>query len=348
MKLFLLVFFLQTISSQVGEHTTPLSQEVLRTVAFYNLENLYDTIDDPETEDDERTPEGSDQWNRMRYLRKLKLLARTISQIGASRTGRPPHLLGVCEVENRTALEALIHSAPLDTIEYGIIHHDSPDERGIDVALVYDRTVFIPVEFKPHTLTIYNEANFRDRTRDQLVISGYLDRELIYIILNHWPSRSGGTARSAPFRAAAARLTSKILDSIRQVQEAPKILIMGDFNDNPIDASITKIIRAGPRPGSERDFYNPMYRMFQLGFGTLAYRDRWNLFDQIILSSNFLSPEPGSLMFWKAGIHNSRELVTTNGKYKGYPWRTYAGGRYTGGASDHFPVYIYLLGQPAD
>ena len=324
--------------------TTGLSAQdtTVRTLAFYNLENLYDTIDDPQTRDDERTPNGAYGWTRKRYRQKIDNLARTIAQIGKLQRGAPPDILGLCEVENRKVLDALLRHPSLNKVAYQAVHFDSPDERGIDVALVYNPETFNVMDYNKHSLFLYNDDGFRDYTRDQLVVTGYLDGQLLHVLVNHWPSRSGGTKRSAPYRKSAARLCLKIMDSIRRYEPKARFVIMGDFNDNPADASLAKILRAGKKRDTSALLFNPMFTYYRRGYGTLAFRDGWNFFDQIIVSKDFIRSKDGVFSFWKAGIYNPTELTTREGRYRGYPFRTYAGRRYTGGYSDHYPVYVYL------
>ena len=199
--------------------------------------------------------------------------------------------------------------------------------------------------FKSHRLLLSNADGFRDYTRDQLVVNGYLDNEEFYFIVNHWPSRSGGAARSKPNRIAAATLNKRIIDSILRLNIDAKIISMGDLNDDPIDDSLKKIIRTKGKKNEleEQDLFNPFEKIFRTGVGSLAYRDKWNLFDQMFFTSNLIATEKVNYNFWKAGVFNESYLLDPNGRYKGYPLRTYAGGSYVGGYSDHFPVYIYLI-----
>ncbi|MEB8346042.1 endonuclease/exonuclease/phosphatase family protein [Flavobacteriaceae bacterium KMM 6898] len=318
---------------------------VIRTVAFYNVENLFDTINDPNTYDDDRTPNGKDQWTADRYQRKIENISKVLSEIGADITTTSPDIIGLCEIENRQVLEDLIAHHYLSDKDYGIIQYDSPDERGIDVALLYKKSAFIPANTSSRRLLLVNDDGERDYTRDQLVVQGFLDTEKIYLIVNHWPSRSGGEARSRPNRIAAAQLNKQIIDSILRTDNAAKILTMGDFNDDPTDPSLKKILKtAGVRSSTTREgLYNPMERLHKKGLGSLAYRDRWNLFDQILFTPILQNGTKNTYQYWKAGIYNPPYLSTQTGAYKGYPFRTYSGGNYTAGYSDHFPVYLYLI-----
>lgn len=319
----------------------------VNTIAFYNLENLFDTENDPITFDDDRTPEGKDHWTKEIYQDKLKNMARVIAEIGADVSGTTPAIIGVCEVENRTVLEDLVNQKPLIKKDYGIIHFNSPDRRGIDVALLYKKKLFTPTSYKAKELLIYddNDESKRVFTRDQLIVSGILDGDKINLIVNHWPSRRGGEKRSRSKRIKAAKLNRQIIDSLFSEDPYAKIITMGDFNDDPTSPSIKKYLKAQQKKEglSIKELYNPMEDIAKKGLGSLAYRDNWNLFDQIIISTELTKKEFSSYRFYKAGIYNKTYLVNAHGRYKGYPYRSYAEGRYTGGYSDHFPVYIYLI-----
>jgi hypothetical protein len=319
----------------------------IHTIAFYNLENLFDYEDDPMTFDNDRTPEGKDHWTEEIYWKKVHNMAVVISEIGKDVTGVPPSIIGVCEIENRRVLEDLLNSEPLREHGYGTVHFDSPDRRGIDVALLYKKRVFTPSNYSPAELLLYDELERTKRiyTRDQLIVSGYLEGEPIHIIVNHWPSRSGGEARSRTKRIKAARLNKRLMDSLWSLDPYAKIINMGDFNDDPVDVSVKRILKTmSIKDSTERKtLYNPMEAMFRKGLGTLAYSDSWNLFDQIMLSSELLKKDYSSYRYYSAGIYNANKLIGDEGRYKGYPFRSFTNSGFTGGYSDHFPVYIYLI-----
>ena len=319
----------------------------LVTVAFYNLENLFDTENDPITFDDDRTPEGKDRWTQEIYADKLLKMASVIAQIGPPEATTAPALVGVAEIENRKVLEDLVNQTPLKQSHYGIVHYDSPDRRGIDVGLLYDPKLFQVVSSKVYALKLYDpeRENRRIYTRDQLLVSGNLAGERMHILVNHWPSRSGGEALTRPRRMAAAALNKRIIDSILSEDPYAKIISMGDLNDDPKDKSLKKILKTKAKPEEVglQGIFNPMERMAKRGQGTLAYRDSWNLFDQFLLSAAWLQRDYEHFQYYKAGIFNKRFLQTPEGPYKGYPFRSFANGKYTGGYSDHFPVYVCLL-----
>jgi len=315
-------------------------KEIKRTIAFYNVENLFDIVDDSLVFDEARTPKGYYRWTESRYVKKIGNLAAVISNIGAAERGTAPDLVGLCEIENAGVLQDLIEHPVLKISNYGVVHEDSPDERGMDVAFIYKQDSFDPFAYASHTLELQDDELHRDRTRDQLAVTGWLNDTFIGCIVNHWPSRRGGQTRSAPFRLRAAQLNRKIVDSLRI--EHPEILIfnMGDFNDNPSDTSMEYILR--PHYLENADLYNPMNVLYRKGYGTLAYRDRWSLFDQILIDTKLIADLASALTLFRVGIYNPAELVTPKGRYKGYPFSTYSGGRYQGGVSDHFPVYVIV------
>ena len=315
----------------------------IHTVAFYNLENLFDTINDV-NKNDEASPIMEIRFNRGKiYSEKISNMAEVVSQIGFDVTKRPPSILGICEVENRTVVEDLISDEKLRKYNYGIVHYESPDDRGIDVGLIYNKDVFKVKNSSSHDVFITgNNSSKRRNTRDQLVVSGYLDGELMHFIVNHWPSRGADETK----RIAAAEVNNFIIDSLRNKYESPKIITMGDFNDDPFDKSIKKILGAKKNISDVKinDLYNPFETILvDEGVGSNAYRDKWQLFDQIILSKPFLDKNYKDYQLYKAGVFNKSFLINKKGKFKGYPFRSFSYGTFTGGYSDHLPPYIYLL-----
>jgi hypothetical protein len=338
LALSLLVFILNPLHSQVQKDYE------IETIAFYNVENLFDTVDDTLTFDDDRTALGKDRWTEERYWRKIENIARVLAEIGNDETGNSPLIIGLCEIENRSVLEDLINHPFLQKGHYGIVHYDSPDERGIDVALLYRKSGFILLNSQPRKLLIY-DTDKRDYTRDQLVVSGLLRGEEIHFIVNHWPSRSGGEAKSSHKREKAALLNKRIIDSIYKLDPAAKIIGMGDFNDDPTNKSFKKFLntKAEVDELKQGELYNPMEAMLKKGKGTLAYRDSWNLFDQFYVSQPLVSRNFEGFQFYRAGIFNPPYIISQSGQYRGYPMRTYGSAGYEPGYSDHFPVYLYLI-----
>ncbi|MFD2724985.1 endonuclease/exonuclease/phosphatase family protein [Hyunsoonleella rubra] len=318
----------------------------IHTVGFYNLENLFDTINDP-LKFDEYSPIMELKTGRAQaYSQKVKNMARVIADIGKEMTQNSPAIIGICEVENRTVIDDLVNDSILIDKNYGIVHKDSPDARGIDVALLYQKQLFTPIHYNAYKLRIFDDQNRKElTTRDQLVVSGKLENDLIHIIVNHWPSRRGGEVRSNPKRVAAAKLNKRIVDSLQVIDPYAKIVVMGDLNDNPNNESLKSVLKTQRKRKKVgfKGLYNPFENFYRDGLGTTAYRDNWSLFDQIILSKPLLEKDYSSLRFYKAGIFNKSYLITSNGRYEGYPFRSWNYSGFSNGFSDHFPVYIYLI-----
>jgi len=318
----------------------------VHTIAFYNVENLFDTINDTQ-KFDEASPIMEMKFNReATYKKKVKNMSRVISEIGADVSKNSPAIIGIAEVENREVIEDLANDNALYDKDYGIVHFDSPDARGIDVALMYQKALFTPIDVSNHELKIYDD-NTRKRvyTRDQLLVSGKLEGDLIHVIVSHWPSRSGGEARSRPKRIAAAKLNKRIIDSLQAIDPYAKIFSMGDFNDDPTNGSLKDILKAEKNKEDVKlkGIYNPMESFFRKGLGSNAYRDAWSLFDQILITKPLLETDYSSFRFYKAGIFNKLYLTNKEGRYKGYPLRSFADGGFTNGFSDHFPVYVHVI-----
>lgn len=336
----------------------------VHTVAFYNCENLFDTINDPTINDEEFLPSAG--WTLRKYKKKLVNLSRVLAEIGTGENTNSPTIIGVSEIENRGVLEDLVKQPLLAGKDYGIVHFNSPDRRGIDVAMLYQKKHFKPTSFKNIPLLIYKtededssnkkeddatalddklHVNTRTRavyTRDQLLVTGLLDGEEIHVIVNHWPSRSGGEKRSSPFREAAAALNRRIIDSLYAINPDAKVLSMGDFNDGPYNNSFKKVLgtKAKKEQVGKQGLFNPMEEMANKGIGSLAYRDAWDLFDQIYMTEPLIRKDYSSFRFYKANVYNKPFLTQTTGQYKGYPLRSSRGDI---GFSDHFPVYVYLI-----
>lgn len=307
----------------------------LHTIAFYNLENLFDTVEHRETLDDDFTPNGFKKWTPKRYKKKVYKLAKTISEIGLESTLKAPALIGIAEVENEVVIKDLINTEQLNKIDYGYVHYNSPDERGIDTALLYDKSHFEVLQSEPITLMVYSTEGERDLTRDILYVYGKLNGEKVHVFVNHWPSRRAGANETDYKRMEAAKTLKGIMARIENEHRNPNYIIMGDFNDDPDSASIQKLMEA-------TNLYNPMEKLKSPERGSANYKRSWSLFDQIIVSHNFFNYEKGTHSFTYANIYDDKLLTEWKGKYKGTPYRTYAGRKYIGGYSDHFPVYIQL------
>lgn len=314
-------------------------------IGFYNFENLFDTLDTPDKLDEEFTPQGANRYDSKIYKEKLDHLARVVSELGTEITPDGVAILGTAEIENRSVLEDFVQHPLLRSRGYEIVHYESPDFRGIDVALLYQPKYFRVTSSRPIPMMIYDDKGERVYTRDILFVSGIFDGEPLHIMVNHWPSRRGGEAATQPLRNAAAQSCKMIADSLMLANPNAKIIIMGDLNDDPSSPSVREVLNAKQKkeqvkPGG---MFNPMYDYYKKGIGTLAYQDAWSLFDQIILSYGFVNEKAGGYQFYQTQIHNKNYLVQSTGQFKGYPLRTYVGSTYMGGYSDHFPVYVYLL-----
>ena len=315
----------------------------IETITFYNVENLFDSIDDPDTFDDDFTPKGRNHWTRDLLTQKINQLATVIAKIGAEKTGKPPLLLGLAEIENRAVLEQLIAHPKLRKYGFQIVHFDSPDARGIDVALLYRKSKFFLETVKKYSLYLVDPKTQQRRTsRDQLVLSGYWEGSKLAVSVNHWPSRRGGQKRSQASRLKAAHLQQRILDSIQRHYPEAYLISMGDFNDNPNNKSVSLLTQNSDNRQHYQPLVNPMKKLFLNGIGSLAFRDRWYLFDQILLSQNWHSKE--KLVFLKAAVFNPSFLRNPEGKFSGYPYRNEIIGTKLNGYADHFPVYI-LVGK---
>lgn len=315
-------------------------------MVFYNLENLFDIYNDPETHDDEFTPEGVKQWNQLRYEKKLWNMERVLFDIAAQKKNYPI-VIGVSEIENRKVLEDLIAQPKLKGGNYRICHYDSPDARGVDVAFLYRSDVFKLEGSDNIKLNVEGLPNFR--TRDLVVMWGTIEDEPFYFLVSHWPSRLGGKEASQFKRDACATQIREIKDSLIAQNPATKVVVMGDFNDDATDDSIVKVMGAKGKveelqPG---DFFNPYNEMLRAGLGTLAYQDEWNLFDNICVTENLINAEDGKLRVIKGkkyygNIFTRPYMLQLEGQYKNYPLRTFVSNNFQDGYSDHFPVYIYI------
>ena len=339
-RIFLFCCFLFAISVAQAQD----KQYKVAAIGFYNLENLFDLEDDPKIRDEEFTPAGGKGYTEEVYAEKLDHLSRVVSELGTDLSPDGVALLGVAEIENRKVLEDFVQHPRLKERNYQIIHYDSPDRRGIDVGLIYQGKYFQPTNSKALPVLIYNGDGSRRYTRDVLLVSGLLDGDEIHVMVNHWPSRSGGQAASQPYRNAAAEVCKLAKDSLMNSNPKAKVIIMGDLNDDPTSPSVSSVLIAKKKKSKvkKKGLYNPMYDFYRKGIGTLAWRDSWNLFDQIIVSKGLLDKVDG-YYYYQTKIHNKKYLLQKTGQFKGYPFRTYAGDTYLGGYSDHFPVYIYLI-----
>ncbi|NQY06168.1 MAG: endonuclease [Flavobacteriaceae bacterium] len=305
------------------------------TIAFYNLENLFDTRNNPYTLDDDFTPRGKKNWTDKRYKRKLKKLGRAISYAGFYKSFQTPVIVGVAEVENQKVLRDLTKSKHLRDHDYSIAHFDSSDERGIDVGLLYKADLFDIHETNTIRVDLVDEQGMPDYTRDILYVKGTLLKEEIHLLVNHWPSRRGGSEKTEHKRLTASETLSGKINHLLYENPDANIIVMGDFNDDPHSKSMEQLLEI-------QQLYNPMQKLFSMNRGSLNHNFHWNLFDQIILTHNFFEYKPNTLSFLHADIFDDEFLREWQGKNKGNPFRTFKGRRYLGGYSDHYPVYIHL------
>ena len=334
-------------------------------VGFYNFENYYDTTNQLNVADEEFLPNSPKQYNSVRFKNKSSQLASVIYGIGKINNANGISLLGIAEVENKMVLKKLADEPMIRKYNYQFLHFDSKDSRGIDVALMYQPDHFKPYQYRIYSLT--DATHFTTyATRDILYVQGELDKTWVHILVNHWPSRRGGENASAEKRFWAARVCKRIMDSIENRDPKAKFIVMGDFNDNPNNKSLKHL-----------KMYNPFLKLFNRGLGSMAYRDSWSLFDQILLNANWrmemektghsskiatatrlsqtgianinsynsTNTPPGAyssfeLIYCKSMIYRSSALTEQHGKYQGYPKRTWNGDQFNGGYSDHYPAVI--------
>jgi exonuclease III len=342
-------------------------------IGFYNFENYYDTTNQMNVADEEFLPNSSKGYNSIRYNNKSAHLALVIAGIGKINNAKGISLLGIAEIENKMVLKKLAEDPMIKKYNYQFIHFDSKDTRGIDVALMYQPAHFKPYQYRSYSLTDANHFTTY-ATRDILYVQGELDKTWVHVLVNHWPSRRGGENASAEKRIWAATVCKRIMDSIESRDPEAKIIVMGDFNDNPNNKSLKHL-----------KMYNPFLKLFNRGMGSMAYRDSWSLFDQILLNTNWsmeqekqggrskkapdtshLQPavaklnnqhpvnrQPSSdarfdLIYCKSIIYRSAALTQQDGKYQGYPKRTWNGDQFNGGYSDHYPAVIIFKAKNSE
>jgi hypothetical protein len=382
----LLPFWYVTTNAQTTADTTKAPQYISAIVGFYNLENLFDTVDNPLIQDEEFLPTAVKKYNTTLYNKKLDNMATVISQMGTDVNPDGLALLGVVELENDTALTDLILHDKLSSRGYQYVHFDSKDSRGIDVALVYSPRYFMVLDRKSIPVDLKTGYN----TRDILYVKGILAGDTVHIFVNHWPSRRGGVnyadinAKSNAYqnssrnfvprdgtvaggdagnlrdnvaadgeentrelRVIAAKACKAVVDSINAAEgNNARVIIMGDLNDDPSNASVVTGIKAKAditkvEPG---EIFNPYSDIHKKGYGTLAFNGKWNLFDQIMYAYPFLNQQQvGGWFLFRTHIFRRDYLIEQEGRYKGYPKRTWSGDKFIDGYSDHLPVYTVLL-----
>ncbi len=313
-------------------------------VMFYNVENLFDVYDDSLKRDEEFTPDGPRRWTNYKFYDKLNKIYKVIMAVGE---WSPPAIVGVCEIENRFVLEKLIDETPLSNYNYRIIHHESPDRRGIDVGLLYRSNMFEPFYDEAIEVSFADDPDYK--TRDILYVKGLMgEKEMVHIFINHWPSRYGGYLTTVSRRNHAAVTLKQKTDSLLQINPNSAIIIMGDFNDGPADESFARILNAKNPDGEvlPENYYNlTLAEQEGWNFGSLKYRESWNLFDQVVANGSLLNPQSDFYINGnKALIFHADYLLEQDKTYLGKkPYRTFTGFKYNGGYSDHLPVYFDLI-----
>lgn len=300
------------------------------TIAFYNLENLFDAEDGEHTLDKNYTPHGLYRWNNRKYRRKIDNLGEVISKIGPGDAIGPPIILGVCEVENNSCLHDLVNCEALRKHKYKFVHFESNDRRGLDTALLYREAFFNPVNSQAHRMEVPGRFGL-EPTRDILHVEGTLFGEHVHTLINHWPSRLEGSRTTRVKRRAMAKKLDAIVKTIYTKDPNSKILILGDFNDEPTDYSL--------RNDFTHEFFN-VFERIDPSFGTVRFRNKWVVFDQILMDENLLTN--GFINYVKAGVFGPSFLIESNGRHKGSPKRAFRGRLFQNGYSDHLPVYAVL------
>lgn len=316
-------------------------------VGFYNLENLFDTCHDEGKNDYEYLPTGANKWTGMKYSHKLRNMSRVLSEMGTDVLANVGcSFIGVSEVENAKALTDLCNQEPLKARNFQFAHIEGPDRRGVDCALLYNPALFQvdSMYLVPYVPEEEKDSTFK--TRGYFTVCGRLAGEPVSVVVCHWPSRFS----TSYYREVAGRQTKAVVDDLRRKNPEMKVFVMGDLNDDPINTSVTQGLRgkANVDEVGDDDMYNPWYNVLaKEGRGTLSYQGSWNLFDQILLSSNLINKNKErnyeSLKYWKNQIFRRDYLFQQDGQYKGSPKRTHAGGVWLDGYSDHLPTVVYLV-----
>lgn len=336
-KTFFMLFSLAILSGCAS--LTSSTKPKLYTIAFYNTEKLYDTTNDPKIDDDGFTPDGIMRWDQDRYKTKIQHLARVMENIGGKNGA---DLLGLCDVENRQVLDDLVNSSPLRKHRYSIIHYDSPDPEGLDVALLYNPRVFKPTAHTSLPVP-FSENGFS--SRHILQVKGTLAGTPVTVYLTHWPEDRGSATLGNARRQDAAKALRGHIVAQQKADKDAKIIVLGDFSDEPSSANMEKVLRGTgrPNPAYQDELFNAFYLWYVQGRGSSHSRNDNKMRDQILLSKTFLTPGGGLRhIHGSAQIHDPEFAKYTFGRYKDTPRQTWSGTLYLGGYSDHFPVYIQL------
>jgi len=327
---------------KAGQNDNNGKRSIYCGIAFYNQENLFDTIHDEGKIDYDFLPTGSYQWNHLKYTNKLHNMAKVLSELCTERVKGGAAFIGLSEVENQNALNDLLAQPELASRGMEGILVEGTDKRGIDVACIYNPKMFKMKKYELIPPRGFEEFSGGHQTRGVLHVEGNLLGEYVHFMVNHWPSRASEGSR----REFMGRLCRQIVDSLQAVDPNARIFIMGDLNDDPDNASVATALGAknNTKKLTDKDLYNPWFETLRKkGQGTLLYDGMWNLFDQIIFTGNLVGKDRSTFKFFKNEIYRPDYLITKNGKYKGSPKRTTSGGQWQNGYSDHFPTQIYLV-----
>lgn len=326
---------------------TAVAQQKVSVVAIasYNCENLFDTVDDPEKKDEDFTPDGPYHYNSEVYRQKLHNIATVIQKLGTDMTPDGAAIVGLVEVENSRVLTDLVSQPEIRDRHYRFCWFPTPDERGISTAMLFNPRYFTVLNAQPVRVPLETVGMSRP-TRSILHVTGILAGDTMHVLVNHWPSKSGGEAASAPARRLAGSVVRRLVDSLSKSTSAAKMLIMGDLNDNPDAASVIEELRAKDEqkhlaPG---DIYNPWIKMYKKGLGTENYHGEWGLIDQVMMTGTIVHAPKEQWRFYKAEIFNRDFLTHRIGVQRGLPHRSFTAAQvWDNGYSDHFPVLIYLV-----
>lgn len=314
-------------------------------IASYNCENLFDTLDNPEKKDDDFTPGGAYGYNSAVYVQKLHNIASVIQKLGKDMTPDGAAIVGLVEVENSRVLQDLVSQPELRDRHYQFCWFPTPDERGISTAMLFNPRYFSVLNARPVTVPLYTIGMMRP-TRSILYVTGVLAGDTVHIMVNHWPSKSGGEAATAPGRRLAATVVRGMVDSISTAVAGARVIIMGDLNDNPDAPSVLEDMKAkeDAKFVGVSDIYNPWIRMYKKGLGTENYRGEWGLIDQVMMTGSLVHSPKDKWHFYKAEIFNRDFLTQRLGDQRGLPHRSFTAAQvWDNGYSDHFPVLIYLV-----
>lgn len=321
----IVIIFLTIMSNSFSQNKTTVGA-----IAFYNVENFFDTIDDPEKKDEEYTPNGEKQWTLEKYNKKKENLAKVLSSMA-----KGADIIGLSEIENLFVVQDLIKHPKMKHLGYQIIHKESPDIRGIDCALLYKPRKFKVVDF--NTIAFGEEGY---TTRDILHVRGIYFGDTLDVFVNHWPSRFGGQGKR---RCRSAQLVRDKVNKLTKQNPNAKIVIMGDLNDDPINKSVKKVLAATDNSKLKNgQLFNPAGKLYKQGIGTLSFDGAWNLFDQIIISRGLMQGAGIRYQKKSFSIYAPDWMRVSKGNYRGVPKRTFVRGVFKNGYSDHFPTYILI------